>query len=51
MGIIAERPSQGGLKLLACLATALLRSDLHPTWRLTLALPAVPRALETPFAQ
>ena len=37
---LRRRAGHIGLAVTAALATALLRSDLHPAWRLTLALPA-----------
>src|SRR5215208_7902209 len=37
---LRRRAGHVGLALSAALATALLRSNLHPAWRLTLALPA-----------
>jgi hypothetical protein len=37
---LRRRAGYIGLAVTAALATALLRSDLHPAWRLTLALPA-----------
>jgi hypothetical protein len=37
---LRRRAGHVGLAVTAALATALLRSDLHPAWRLTLALPA-----------
>ena len=37
---IRRRAGHAGLAVTAALATVLLRSDLHPAWRLTLALPA-----------
>jgi hypothetical protein len=37
---IRRRAGHTGLAVTAALATLLLRSDLHPAWRLTLALPA-----------
>lgn len=37
---IRRRAGHAGLAVTAALATALLRSSLHPAWRLTLALPA-----------
>jgi hypothetical protein len=38
--VLRRRAGHIGLAVTAALATALLRSDLHPAWRLTLALPA-----------
>jgi hypothetical protein len=38
--VLRRRAGHIGLAVSAALATALLRSDLHPAWRLTLALPA-----------
>ena len=35
-----RRAGHAGLAVTAALGAALLRSDLHPAWRLTLALPA-----------
>ena len=37
---LRRRSGHVGLAVTAALAAALLRSDLHPAWRLTLALPA-----------
>jgi hypothetical protein len=37
---LRRRAGHVGLAVTAGLAAALLRSDLHPAWRLTLALPA-----------
>ena len=37
---LRRRAGHVGLALTAALAAALLRSNLHPAWRLTLALPA-----------
>ena len=37
---LRRRVGHVGLAVTATLATALIRSDLHPAWRLTLALPA-----------
>jgi hypothetical protein len=37
---LRRRAGHVGLALSAALAAALLRSNLHPAWRLTLALPA-----------
>ena len=37
---LRRRAGHVGLAVTAALATALVRSDLHPVWRLTLALPA-----------
>jgi hypothetical protein len=37
---LRRRAGHIGLAITAALAIALLRSDLHPAWRLTLALPA-----------
>jgi hypothetical protein len=37
---LRRRAGHVGLAVTAALAAALLRSDLHPAWRLTLALPA-----------
>ena len=37
---LRRRAGHAGLAVTAALAAALLRSDLHPAWRLTLALPA-----------
>jgi hypothetical protein len=37
---LRRRAGHVGLAVTATLATALLRSNLHPAWRLTLALPA-----------
>jgi hypothetical protein len=37
---IRRRVGHAGLAVTAALGTALLRSDLRPAWRLTLALPA-----------
>jgi hypothetical protein len=37
---IRRRAGHVGLAATAALATALLRSDLHPAWRLSLAVPA-----------
>ena len=37
---LRRRVGHVGLAVTAALATALIRSDLHPAWRLTLALPA-----------
>lgn len=37
---IRRRVGHVGLVVTAALATALVRSNLHPAWRLTLALPA-----------
>jgi hypothetical protein len=37
---LRRRAGHVGLAATAALATALLRSSLHPAWRLTLALPA-----------
>ena len=37
---LRRRAGHAGLAVTAALATVLLRSDLHPAWRLTLALPA-----------
>ena len=37
---LRRRAGHAGLAATAALATALLRSNLHPAWRLTLALPA-----------
>jgi hypothetical protein len=37
---LRRRAGHVGLAVTAALATALLRSHLHPAWRLTLALPA-----------
>ena len=37
---LRRRVGHVGLAVTATLATALLRSNLHPAWRLTLALPA-----------
>jgi hypothetical protein len=37
---IRRRVGHAGLVVTAALATALLRSDLRPPWRLTLAVPA-----------
>jgi hypothetical protein len=37
---LRRRAGHVGLAVTAALATALVRSDLHPAWRLTLALPA-----------
>jgi hypothetical protein len=37
---IRRRFGHAGLAATAALGVALLRSDLHPAWRLTLALPA-----------
>ena len=37
---LRRRAGHIGLAVTAALATALLRSDLHPAWRLALALPA-----------
>jgi hypothetical protein len=37
---LRRRVGHVGLAVTAALAAALLRSDLHPAWRLTLALPA-----------
>ena len=37
---IRRRFGHAGLAVTAALAAALIRSDLHPAWRLTLALPA-----------
>jgi hypothetical protein len=38
--VLRRRAGHIGLAVTAALAAALLRSDLHPAWRLTLALPA-----------
>jgi hypothetical protein len=37
---IRRRVGHAGVAVTAALAAALLRSDLHPAWRLTLAVPA-----------
>jgi hypothetical protein len=37
---LRRRAGHVGLAVTAALGAALLRSDLHPAWRLTLALPA-----------
>jgi hypothetical protein len=37
---LRRRAGHVGLALTAALGAALLRSDVHPAWRLTLALPA-----------
>ena len=37
---LRRRAGHVGVAVTAALAVALLRSDLHPAWRLTLALPA-----------
>jgi hypothetical protein len=37
---LRRRVGHVGLAVTAALAAALVRSDLHPAWRLTLALPA-----------
>jgi hypothetical protein len=37
---LRRRAGHVGLAATAALATVLIRSDLHPAWRLTLALPA-----------
>jgi len=37
---LRRRSGHVGLAVTAALASALIRSDLHPAWRLTLALPA-----------
>jgi hypothetical protein len=37
---LRRRAGHIGLAVTAALATALVRSDLHPAWRLTMALPA-----------
>jgi hypothetical protein len=37
---LRRRAGHLGLAVTAALATALVRSDLHPAWRLTLVLPA-----------
>jgi hypothetical protein len=37
---LRRRAGHVGLAVTAALAAALVRSDLHPAWRLTLALPA-----------
>ena len=37
---LRRRAGHTGLAVTAALAAVLLRSDLHPAWRLTLALPA-----------
>ena len=37
---LRRRAGHAGLAVTAALAAVLLRSDLHPAWRLTLALPA-----------
>jgi hypothetical protein len=37
---LRRRVGHVGLAVTAALAPALIRSDLHPAWRLTLALPA-----------
>jgi hypothetical protein len=37
---LRRRAGHAGLAVTTALATVLLRSDLHPAWRLTLALPA-----------
>jgi hypothetical protein len=37
---VRRRVGHVGLAVTATLATALVRSNLHPAWRLTLALPA-----------
>ena len=41
---LRRRVGHAGLAVTAALAAALLRSDLHPAWRLTLALPAASAA-------
>ena len=38
--VLRRRAGHIGLAVTTALAAALLRSDLHPAWRLTLALPA-----------
>ncbi|HET9559296.1 MAG TPA: hypothetical protein VFS70_19310, partial [Actinomycetota bacterium] len=37
---LRRRVGHAGLAVTAALGAALLRSDLHPAWRLTLAVPA-----------